>query len=533
MRIGTSYKQHTIADKWDAIVIGSGIGGLTVAALLSRHCDKRVLVLERHYTAGGFTHTFTRPGYEWDVGVHYIGDVHRPNSVMRRVFDHLSNGELAWADMGEIYDTIVINGDRYEFPKGEQAFIARMKDYFPEYAQEINRYISRVKKAAKYSSMFFMEKALPRFLASCIGPAMRWPAMRDGRVTLAQVFSEVGIAPGSRLAGVLSGQLGDYGLAPKDASFLMHAILVKHYLRGAAYPVGGSSQIARTIVPAIEKNGGKVMISAEVDSVLLEGTKASGVLMSDGRKFFAPQIISDAGWATTWGKLVPQELSKSVGLSSQIPKVPASLGHAALYVGAKKDSKTLGLSPSNIWVYPHEDHDKNLQDYLNNPKAPLPLAYLSFPAAKDPSFSTRFPGRSTIEVIGMAPWSRFREFSNSRWRKRGDSYETLKEELTERLLEVLYEQCPTLRGCVDHAELSTPLTTKHFTGHPQGEIYGLSHVPARFAHRALRPQTPFSGLYLTGSDICTAGVGGALMGGLLTASVIARQNLFRTVLTNS
>lgn len=533
MRIGTSYKQHAIADNWDAIVIGSGIGGLACAALLARHLHKRVLVLERHYTAGGFTHTFSRPGYEWDVGVHYIGDVHRPNSVMRRVFDHLSNGQLAWADMGEVYDTIVISGDRYEFPRGEQAFVARMNDYFPQYSQAINRYIARIKKAAKHSSMFFMEKALPPLLSSFIGPAMRWPAMRDGRLTLAEVFSEVGIPPGSRIAGVLSGQLGDYGLAPKDASFLMHAILVKHYLNGAGYPVGGSSQIAQSILPSIEKQGGKVMISAEVDSVLFNGTKATGVSMTDGRKFFAPQIISDAGWATTWGKLVPQELSNSFGLSGTISGVQASLGHAALYVGVQKDSKTLGLSPSNIWVYPNEDHDKNLQAYVNDPKASLPLAYLSFPAAKDPSFAARFPGRSTIEVIGVAPYGRFSEFSNSRWRKRTESYDAIKQDLTEQFLEALYDQCPTVRGCVDHAELSTPLTTKHFTGHSQGEIYGLSHVPARFAYRALRPQTPFRGLYLTGSDICTAGVGGALMGGLITASVIAKRNLFRAVLSNA
>jgi len=530
MRVGTSYKQQAIADSWDAIVIGAGIGGLATASMLAQHCHKRVLVLERHYTAGGFTHTFSRPGYEWDVGVHYIGDVHRPTSLMHRVFDHLSDGQLEWADMGEVYDTVVINNDRYEFLKGEQAFVARMKEYFPKYSQAIDSYMARIKNAARHSSMFFMEKALPNFLATLMGPAMRWPAMRDARRTLSQVFAEVGIPPTSRLAGVLSGQLGDYGLAPKQASFLMHAILVKHYLSGAAYPVGGSSQIARTIVPSIENNGGKVMTSAEVDSVLFKSKKAIGVLMTDGRKLFAPQIISDAGWATTWGKLVPKELTISLGLSSKIAGVEPSLGHAALYVGAKKDSAALGLSPSNIWVYPNENHDKNLKSYLENPQSPLPLAYLSFPSAKDPSFSTRFPGRSTIEVIGVSPWKQFSKFSSSRWKKRGDTYELLKQDLSERLLNILYEQHPQLRGCVDYSELSTPLTTRHFTAHPHGEIYGLSHNPARFAYRALRPQTPLSGLYLTGSDICTAGVGGALMGGIIAASKIAQRNLLSAAL---
>ena len=85
-----SYKQSQLAEEWDAIVIGSGISGLTAAALLSVHGGKRVLVLERHYVAGGFTHSFHRPGYEWDVGLHYIGQVQDEQSAVRRAFDHIA-----------------------------------------------------------------------------------------------------------------------------------------------------------------------------------------------------------------------------------------------------------------------------------------------------------------------------------------------------------------------------------------------------------------------------------------------------------
>lgn len=533
MRVGTSYKQHAISDRWDVIVIGSGIGGLTTASMLARHQNKRVLVLERHYTAGGFTHAFSRPGYEWDVGVHYIGEVHRPHSGMRRIFDHLTDHNLDWADMGEVCDTIVIAGDRYEFPRGAQAFAAHMKDYFPHDARAIDRYMCRVKNAAKHSRTFFLEKALPSLLANAIGFALRWPAMRDAQRTLAQVFAEVGIVPGSRLAGVLSGQLGDYGLTPKEVSFLMHAILVKHYQNGAAYPVGGSSQIARAMIPGIERNGGKVITSAAVASVLFTGNKAIGVAMADGREIFAPIIVSDAGWASTWGQLVPRELSIPFKLTGKIENVPPSLAHAALYIGANKDAATLKLKPSNIWLYPHEDHDKNLATYISNANAPLPLTYLSFPAAKDPSFATRFPGRSTIEAIGFAPFEWFSKFSHGAWKKRGDRYDSFKQDLSDRLLNALYDECPTLRTNIDYVELSTPLSTKHFTGHPHGEIYGLSHVPARFAHRALRPDTPFPGLYLTGSDICVAGVSGALMGGIIAASRIAQRNMFKIALRGS
>ena len=78
---------------YDAIVIGSGIGGLTTAGLLARVAGRRVLVLEKHIEPGGLTHTFHRDGFSWDVGLHYIGQL-EPGSLLRAYLDHLSGGEL-------------------------------------------------------------------------------------------------------------------------------------------------------------------------------------------------------------------------------------------------------------------------------------------------------------------------------------------------------------------------------------------------------------------------------------------------------
>ncbi len=107
--------------------------------------------------------------------------------------------------------------------------------------------------------------------------------------------------------------------------------------------------------------------------------------------------------------------------------------------------------------------------------------------------------------------------------KRGDDYAAFKERLSQRLLERLYEQLPQLRGKVDRYELSTPLSTRHFCHYPHGEAYGLAHTPQRFRQRYLRPATPIRGLYLTGQDIFTCGLGGALAGGLAAASAILRR----------
>lgn len=126
-----SYKQQSLEDNWDAIVIGSGIGGLTAAALLAKHGGKRVLVLERHYVAGGFTHVFHRPGYEWDVGVHYIGETRNPASPVRAAFDHLTEGRLKWNPMPDIYDEFRIGDQVYRLPSGAKRYEEMLKRRFP------------------------------------------------------------------------------------------------------------------------------------------------------------------------------------------------------------------------------------------------------------------------------------------------------------------------------------------------------------------------------------------------------------------
>ena len=113
-----SYKKnYQIADHYDTIIIGSGIGSLTTAVLLAKRGQK-VLVLERHYTAGGFTHIFKRKGYEWDVGIHYIGGMEKDHSVLKKIFDYITESKLKWADMGPVYDRIVIGEQTYDFVKG-------------------------------------------------------------------------------------------------------------------------------------------------------------------------------------------------------------------------------------------------------------------------------------------------------------------------------------------------------------------------------------------------------------------------------
>lgn len=529
-RLGLSYKQQRPEGRWDAIVIGSGMGGLATAALLSRHAQRRVLVLERHSTAGGFTHTFTRPGFEWDVGVHYVGQC-GPGEPVRRLFDEVTEGELTWARMPEVYDRVILaGGEPYDLVAGGRRFVDALAARFPGRRAAIAEYLRAVLRASATGGPFFAERALSPSLARWLGPALRWPAHRFSDRTVEEVVRPI-VGEGV-LFDVLTAQCGDYGLLPSQASFAIHAMVVSHYLRGGYYPVGGSSRIAAGAASVIARAGGEIFVAAEVERVLVEHGRAVGVRMADGLELRAPIVVSDAGAPNTYFRLLPPEVARVAteqsGLGAALREVGPSASHLSLYLGLDRTDAELGLTGTNLWIYPEKDRATAFTRFLADDEAPLPLVYASFPSAKDPSFATRFPGKSTVELVTIASFDWVRKWQDARWKKRGAEYEAWKARMSERLLDVALKEHPAIRGHVAHAELSTPLSTRHFTAHEHGEIYGLSHVPRRF-RLPLRAQTPVEGLFLTGQDLVSCGVAGALMGGAITAAAVLGTTLVKSV----
>jgi all-trans-retinol 13,14-reductase len=526
--VAISYRQHPIDDAWDAIVIGSGMGGLTAAAVLARHAGKRVLVLERHYEPGGFTHVFHRPGYEWDVGVHYVGEVHDPRSDLRRIFDSLTSGGLEWRRMPDVYDRVRIGEREYEFVSGRERFRDRMKRYFPGEASTVERYLDAVDEAERASLNYFAEKAVPAPIARVGGAWMRRGFLRYASRTTGEVLAGLGASP--ELTACLTAQWGDYGLPPAQSSFGIHAIIVAHYLDGASYPLGGASRIAAAFAPAIHDAGGRIVTSAEVAGVVLDRRqRVAGVRMADGCEFRAPVVVSDAGAANTFGRLLPVEAPGVEAILSELSSVGPSMAHLCLYVGLRGSSASLGLPAANLWVHATPDHDAGVARLASDPHAPFSSLFISSPSAKDPLFEERHPGHSTMEVVTPAPWGWFEKWNETGWKRRGAGYDEWKREMTGRLAAELVRHVPAADGQIDYTELSTPLTTRHFANHFHGEIYGLAATPARFRMRGLRAATPVHGLYLTGADLVAPGVGGALFGGVTAASAILGRNMIRAI----
>ena len=283
------------------------------------------------------------------------------------------------------------------------------------------------------------------------------------------------------------------------------------------------------MAPVIEEHGGSLVIGAEVASVLVENDRAVGVRMAKGDEIRAPLVLSDAGVPNTTHRLLPEGTPGRERLLATLEHTARSASHICLYVGLDATDAEIGLTRPNLWVSSSTDQDGDIERFMSDPEAPIPLAYISFPSAKDPDFANRHPGKATIEVVSIAPYEWFQRWEDTKWMKRGEDYEAIKDELSGRLIEVLEREVPQIAGKIAYSELSTPLSTRHFGGYDKGEIYGLDHTPARFRERALRPKTGLKGFYLTGQDVCTAGVAGALFGAVLCASAILGKNLLSEI----
>ena len=517
-RTGRRYRSGRAAESYDAIVIGSGIGGLCNAALLAK-LGRRVCVLEQHYTAGGFTHAYERAGYEWDVGVHYIGDVHKPHTPLRRLFDLISDGQLQWAPMDEVYDRIIMDERRYDFRVGREAFKAGLIEKFPEEAEAIERYVALVDSVSRSMQKFFMGQAMHPALAAVHRRVRSRLVPPETTMTVREVLES--LTSNQELIGVLTGQWGDYGMVPAEATFLMHAAVAKHYFNGGNYPVGGSWKIADTIIPVIRAAGGEVFSYARVSEIVVENGRAVGVRMENGDVIRAPQVVSSVGARLTYGELLPAAERQRHGLDKKLDSVKPSGSSLCLFLGFKGDAQGLQLPKTNFWIYPGPDHEGNVERFTADPEnSPFPLLYVSFPSAKDPQWSKNYPGRSTVQVITMAPYEWFEKWSGTTWNQRGEDYDAMKERLAQRMLSELYRQMPQLEEALDFYELATPLSTQWFHLYDRGEIYGLDHDPGRFDQAWLHPVSPVKGLYLTGQDVVTAGVGGALMAGFLTTGAM-------------
>lgn len=521
--IRKGYTKKKVNDNLDVIVIGSGLGGLTCAGLLSR-VGKRVLVLEQHYIAGGCCHSFDDKGYEFDTGLHYVGNVKDVNKVL----DKITCPKIKWAKMGlnndSIYDEIYLDNFNFNFKGGEDKLIKEVKKHFPEEVDNIKLLIKDVKKISKNKNYFISKVIKSRCLSRLFNKYLY------KFYYYMNISAEDGIKKyikNPRLQKILLSQFGDYGNLPSEQNFFLHAGVLEHYLNGAYYPIGGTNTIARSIVPIIRSTGGDVLVRKAVKKIIVKNNKAIGVEMSNGDKIYAKTIVAACGVTTLYKKLLePQNVPKNI--LQKLDKVGLTTSCLNLFVGIEGSPSKYELRSSNIWHIPSEDFKEVMDVNMDNIYDKDLLMFIGFPCAKDPKWSKRFPNKSNCVIITLCKYDLFKKWENTKLGKRGEDYEEFKNKMTKKMLKVLYKYYPSIKGNVEYTNLGSPLTFNHYINSNQGEIYGLKNTTDRFeVDDWLRPQTNIQNLFITGQDVLSHGITGALNSGLLTTySILGYGTLF-------
>lgn len=499
----------------DAIVIGSGMGGMTAAGLLAGVAGKRVLVLEKHTEPGGLTHVFRRDGASWDVGLHYVGEV-GPGSQGRAFFDYLSGGELRWTRMPDRFERFVYPGIDLSVPSDPAGYAATLIDRFPDEASAIRRYFKDVRKATRWALLGFMRHMVPRSVEPLLRAVQR---LTDGLATRTTGAVLASRFRSPELRAVLASQWGDYGLPPSQSAFAIHAQIVSHYLQGAWFPEGGAARIARTFERGIERAGGAILVAQEVLEILTEGGKAVGVRALDRRGpqpvervFKAPVVISAAGAANTFERFLPTKGlmgARTAALRQDIQQLSSGFSAVTLYLRLSADARSIGVQGENHWINTSLDHD-DMAGLSRSVLEGRPRSiYVSFPSIK--AHDERF---HTAEIIAFVDAGAFAPWRDQPKGERGADYSALKQRIGDGLLKLADAHIPGLAALVSYSELATPLTVEHYTSHPGGRFYGLAASPQRYRSTSLGPRTPVDGLYLAGQDAGCLGIFGALMGGV-------------------
>lgn len=513
----------------DAIVIGSGPSGLTCAAYLAA-TGKKVLVFDRHFEAGGNATTFAHDGYEFDVGLHYIGECH-PGGQVPMILDPLGIGVKFRELDPDGFDTFILPDDtRFRWPKGLPELRARLHEAFPAESDGIDRFMDTVVGLDSVMQSL-SEPMTPRRMLEA--PLKLWPVIRHYRTTVAGYLDSLGPSPGLR--SILGAHNGIYALAPSRAPLILHALVISHFSNGAFYPEGGGQRISDEMATFVREMGGEIVLRTPVEEIIVEKGRARGVRVRPPaherraraqEEFRAPLVISSADLKHTYLEMVgPDHLP--AGLVSKVRRYTMTLPIFAVYLILDRDLRAEGHPNTNLSVL-GEDVEAMYADAEAGRFPDDPWVFACSATLKDPGNARAArPGQTNVQLMTLAPrdhafWGiRGGPHMGERYR-RNPAYVARKNQYQEALIDKAERAIPGIRDSIVHVETASPITHERFMDSSGGTSYGIECTPGQFLLGRPRMTTPIPGLFLTGSSTMFAhGIVAAMLGGMMTASVAA------------
>lgn len=527
--------------KFDTIVIGAGLGGMTTAAYLAAN-GQRVLVLERYKVVGGSSHVFRRrQRWEFEVGVHYLEDC-GPGGVMPTVL-----GGLGLADRVEFlqldpegFDTMSGPDFELRIPVGWDAYRDNLRAAFPREKAAVDRYVKLAQAVAPAGDRSHPDFGSLRRLAAAGGAA---PAVM---APYAAVLVACGFSPRATFA--LSTQAGAYCSSPDLAPFGWHIAYTSGAITGGAwYPRNGGQGLSANLLMSLQAHGGEVRTDTTVERILIEGDRAVGVRLRGGEEIRSHAVVSDADIKHTYLDLVGTE---NLPRRSALRARSFTMGWPMVntYFGIELDLR--GATNTNHYVIPSWEpannlgklmrfnsamlrfaHKRDRADWLAEFDAHMP-AFLHSATVRDPENPHTAPqGCSSVEVMTMVAsdpglWGVDGSDPDSHDYRKSPVYREVKERVTDSLLDRVEAVYPGARAKTVWSEAATPATQTRYARNTGGAAFGLAVTPTQYGPTRPGSRTAIKGLFLAGTSTrWGTGSPGSMLSGVHAAGAVLGRDL--------
>ena len=478
--------------KSDVVIIGSGLGGLLCARILSER-GLGVTVLERHRVAGGCLQSYSRRGVCLDTGLHYVGGL-AEGSRLRSIFDRLGLMRLPWQRLdAEGFDLITIGGETFPFVEGYRNYADTLADRFPKEREALHRYVELMERA---DSMALGDSEVQSL---CAVNAYDW---------LHETFRD------ELLIDVLSGNMLKTELRRESLPLFSFFHATSSFIGGGAWRLRGcGNDLVGLLVKDIVGMGGRVVTSAQVDELTETGGRITAAHCTNGDTYEAATFISD---------IHPQQ---TFALVKESQKLSRLFRRRIDMLGNTCGMLTVSLLTDGS--LPYFNHNRYVYSGPVAWQQPFPTGKFTdgvdrvLVSCMAPHLPSRLcPTPPVVDLLTPVPLTLFEQWGESRVGHRRYGYDLLKNHLADQCLQLAATVVPGLAEAVTARYVSTPLTWRDYTLTPGGSAYGLRKDSRQPLLTMLSPRTPIGNLLLTGQNLMLHGLEGVTMTALQTCEAV-------------
>lgn len=488
--------------KYDAVIIGSGLGGLECAHILSK-AGMSVLLLERGTQAGGCLQSYRRHGLAFDTGFHYVGGLDKGQSL-HSAFRHLGLLRLPWQRLDNHFDRVTIGNQTFNFAQGYDAFVETLTVAFPAERDALNKYADMLKQCGEQQ----FDALNPQTGESSV-------LSRLFETSAYQYLTETFHDP--LLINVLCGTSLKMELRKESLPLFTFAHGNGSFIESSWRLKGDGSLIVNSLADGIRMHGGEIICNAEVRELVEKDGKLVHAVCSNGEIYEGTIFISNIHPAVTCN-LVKQSSRMKKVYRSRITHLENTFGMFTVSLRIKP--QTLRYFNWNQYIY--KEPDVWAFHLKNNPVSGVLVS------CRIPEDGSKYVQQ--VDLLTPMNWSECEQWSHTEVGRRGEDYKAMKKRVADECITLAERFIPGLRDRITGCYTSTPLTYRNYTLTPEGSAYGLRKDFRNPMITLLSPRTPIPNLLLTGQNLMLHGLHGVTMTALFTcAEVLGKESIWNIV----